>query len=45
MIAHDNVALMYPTETMLKAACTRNFTIPQPPTISGTGSSGSQDTP
>ena len=39
MTTHDNVASRYPTETMVKAACTPDFTIPKPPAGSGTGSS------
>ena len=45
MTAHDNVASKYPTETMVKAACTPDFTIPKPPNRSDTGSSGSQHSP
>ena len=41
MISHYNVASTYPKETMVKAACTRYFTIPEPRAGSGTGSSGS----
>ena len=42
MLAHDTVASRYPTETMVKAACTPHFSIPKLPARSGTGSSGSQ---
>ena len=45
MTTHDDVASRYPTETMVKAACTPDFTIPPPPKGSGTGSSGSQASP
>ena len=45
MSAHDIVASKYPTETTVKAACNPDFSIPKPPAGSGTGSSGSQDSP
>ena len=38
MDAHDNDAAKYPTQTMVQAARTPNFSIPQPPAGSGTGS-------
>ena len=45
MSAHADVASKYPVETMVKAACTPDFSIPKPPAGSGTGNSGSQDSP
>ena len=43
--SHYTMASEYSTETMVKAACNPDFSIPKPPAGSGMGSSGSQASP